>query len=100
MRLPPGPLVPAIRRGEEDCMGGLSGYRIRALARLLLALLTLGIALLSHVPLARADVARYGADLARVQAAVTGAGWPERQATWCGIAASAAIVNYRLNSPL
>jgi hypothetical protein len=44
---------------------------------------------------ARAQATRYGADLARVQAAVANGGLPQQQSDWCGIATIAVIAHFR-----
>jgi hypothetical protein len=80
---------------REEARSSRPRRMLPILSRALLALFAALWALAGHVPQAQADVARYGANLARVGASVVAAGWPERQSTWCGIAATTAIVNYR-----
>jgi hypothetical protein len=41
--------------------------------------------------------ARFGADLARLRAAIRAAQWPEHDARWCGVAAMAAVASYRVH---
>lgn len=72
------------------------GPHIAALTLLLLALGLGAIFVASaHTSSARASASRYGPDPAKVSAAVQAAAWPQQQHVWCGVAAVAAVADYR-----
>lgn len=79
-------LIPGARRRRQLGAIGL----IVALA----ACLTILFGTLAHGGQARAPHI-YGAGMARMQAAVNAAGWPQQVYNWCGVSTLAAIADYR-----